>query len=740
MVSGHAQSDKVSFFRSVKFKIIAASSTCGLVASMLIVGFGAYSTISNSQFVTKTFETVLDEKSRTYLQAIAANQATTIQHKLDFAFAAARNTSGILEALTTGKAGAKPAQMRTVLNDFLLGVLKRNPDFNGTYSAWEPNALDGADESFANRRDVGADSTGRALPYWTRTADGRIAVQPLVEYDSRDLHPNGVMKGGWYLGPKETGRESLLAPLPYVVQGQSVYLATISVPLTVGGRFAGVAGTDFDLSFVQKAAEAASTSMYQGQGSVTIVSQSGLVIASSRDARRIGHPLGEGDAGWTAYDTTIRAAQSFVGYDATLDEFRVVAPVGLGRTGTAWSILIALPRGAVMADAAALGTALSGRARTDLSWQLLVGLLVAIGAVGVMYGLASNLANPLSRLALALQAMARGDEIASIPGSDRKDEIGAVGRAVEAIRALVSRRAEEQAEIRRAAEAAAAADRHHAMAALADTFERAVGSVVGLVSSSATELQATAHGMTTSAGETANRSASVAQAAREAASNVGTVAAAAEELGASVQEIGRQVHGSAELAQAAVRQADETAGLVNALTQAAARIGDVVSMISTIAGQTNLLALNATIEAARAGEAGRGFAVVAAEVKELANQTSRATDEIARQIAHVQGVTGQAVGAIGSITGRIREIDALATAIAAAVEEQSAATQEIVRNVAQAATRTGEVTGTIAGVASAAEGAGAAAEQVLSSASELSRQSEHLNAEVSRFLVSVRSA
>ncbi|WP_289052556.1 methyl-accepting chemotaxis protein, partial [uncultured Methylobacterium sp.] len=604
MVSGHAQSDKVSFFRSVKFKIIAASSTCGLVASMLIVGFGAYSTISNSQFVTKTFETVLDEKSRTYLQAIAANQATTIQHKLDFAFAAARNTSGILEALTTGKAGSKPAQMRTVLNDFLLGVLKRNPDFNGTYSAWEPNALDGADESFANRRDVGADSTGRALPYWTRTADGRIAVQPLVEYDSRDLHPNGVMKGGWYLGPKETGRESLLAPLPYVVQGQSVYLATISVPLTVGGRFAGVAGTDFDLSFVQKAAEAASTSMYQGQGSVTIVSQSGLVIASSRDARRIGHPLAEGDAGWTPYDTTIRAAQSFVGYDATLDEFRVVAPVGLGRTGTAWSILIALPRGAVMADAAALGTALSGRARTDLSWQLLAGLLVAIGAVGVMYGLASNLANPLSRLALALQAMARGDEIASIPGSDRKDEIGAVGRAVEAIRALVSRRAEEQAEIRRAAEAAAAADRHHAMAALADTFERAVGSVVGLVSSSATELQATAHGMTTSAGETANRSASVAQAAREAASNVGTVAAAAEELGASVQEIGRQVHGSAELAQAAVRQADETAGLVNALTQAAARIGDVVSMISTIAGQTNLLALNATIEAARAGEAG----------------------------------------------------------------------------------------------------------------------------------------
>ncbi|UHC14843.1 methyl-accepting chemotaxis protein [Methylobacterium currus] len=707
---------------------------------MLIVGFGAYSTLSNSRFVTTTFETVLDEKSRLYLEAIAANQATAIQHKLDFAFAAARNTSGILEVLAAGKAGAKPAQIRPVLNDFLLGVLKRNPDFNGTYSAWEPNALDGADQSFADRRDLGSDATGRALPYWTRTADGKIAVQPLVEYDSRDLHPNGVMKGGWYLGPKETGHESLLAPLPYIVQGKSVSLATISVPITVGGRFLGVSGTDFDLAFVQKAAEAVSASMYHGKGGVTIVSQAGLVIAASRDPGRIGRPLAEADASWTAYDRTIRAAQSFIGYDEGLDEFRVVAPVALGRTGAAWSILIALPRAAVMADAATMGAALTSRAWSDLSWQIVVGLLVALGALGAMYGLASTLAGPLSRLAQALQVMAQGQDIAAIPGSTRTDEIGTVGRAVEGIRALVTRRAAEQAEIRQAADAAAAADRHHAMAALADSFERAVGSVAGLVSASASELQTTAHGMTASAGETATRSASVSQAAREAATNVSTVAAAAEELGTSVQEIGRQVQGSAELAQSAVREADETAELVRALTQAATRIGDVVGLISTIAGQTNLLALNATIEAARAGEAGRGFAVVAAEVKELANQTSRATDEIAKQIAQVQGVTGQAAGAIGSITARIREIDAMATTIAAAVEEQSAATQEIVRNVAQAASRTGEVTGTIAGVASAAEGAGAAAQQVLSSASELSRQSDHLSAEVSRFLVSVREA
>ena len=372
--------------------------------------------------------------------------------------------------------------------------------------------------------------------------------------------------------------------------------------------------------------------------------------------------------------------------------------------------------------------------------KLLAGGALAAAAVAFLAMLVGRgVARPIRGLTEAMAGLAAGDLDRAVPKAARADEIGRMTDAVHVFKDnLIRTRAleSETVQARRAAEE----QRRIGMRQMADGFEGAVGAIVGLVSASATALQATAQKMTLTATATAQQSTMVAAAAEEAASNVGTVAAAAEELGSSVQEIGRQVQGSASLAHLAVREADETGARVQDMSAAVARIGDVAGLIASIAGQTNLLALNATIEAARAGAAGRGFAVVASEVKALAEQTAKATHAIAEQIARIQASTGQAVTSIAGITGRIREISDVATSIAAAVEQQGAATQEIVRNVSQAAAGTSDVTGTIAGVAGAAEETGAAAGAVLGAASELSLQSERLAAEVGHFLATVRAA
>ncbi|WP_139857694.1 methyl-accepting chemotaxis protein [Bradyrhizobium ivorense] len=375
-----------------------------------------------------------------------------------------------------------------------------------------------------------------------------------------------------------------------------------------------------------------------------------------------------------------------------------------------------------------------------MSLDLVAGMMLLallLGSLAVL-AMARSITGPINTLASNMTGLAEGRLDLQVGATDRGDEIGVMARAVQFFKESMIRAAEL------AAKDAEAVNQRTARAArvgdLTDRFHDDIGVVIDSVITASSQLEATAAQMSKSADITSSQAASVAEATHAASGNMQTVAAATEELSGSVSEIGRQVTQSAQIAQRAAADGRRTNETVQGLSAAAEKIGDVVKLISEIASQTNLLALNATIEAARAGDAGRGFAVVAAEVKTLAEQTARATDDIRAQIGAIQMTSGDVVTAIRGMTATIDEINEIASSIASAVEEQGAATQEIARNVQHAAEGTGDISANISVVTGSANESGRAASRVLGASEELSLQSARMRSQVESFINSIKAA
>ncbi|WP_022720055.1 methyl-accepting chemotaxis protein [Rhodopseudomonas sp. B29] len=429
------------------------------------------------------------------------------------------------------------------------------------------------------------------------------------------------------------------------------------------------------------------------------------------------------------------------GYQRALQQGRTLQTqiIGMGKLAQSIGLAAANIRDSGLADERNIGAETSGTisdSKSQILWLTLGAM--AIGLV-LAWLVGRAISRPIVAMSGVMKELAGGNLKVEVVGSGRLDEIGLMACTVEVFKKNALEVAELKAE-QEEAERRVAAQHKAEMQRLADDFENAVGEIIDTVTSAATELEASAGTLTATAEHSQQLATSVAAASEQASSNVQSVASATEEMASSINEISRQVQESARIAGDAVDQARKTNDRISQLASAANRIGDVVELINTIAGQTNLLALNATIEAARAGDAGRGFAVVAQEVKALAEQTAKATGEISSQISGMQSATQDSVGAIREIGGTIERMSEIASTIASAVEQQGAATQEISRNVQQAAHGTQDVSAHVVDVQRGATETGTASTQVHSAAQSLSRDSNRLKDEVTRFVETVRAA
>ena len=696
-------------FRSIQTTIatLAGASILAIVVALIL--YALYASGRSQELTQARTQDLLEQVIKQRLSALAQTQTLQIQAELEYPLmitAELANTNRLL-GLKTEDGSAMLSMSREELNNLAREILVQHPKLLGSYIGWTVNGLDDSDAIYAGIGNPAVNESGRFIPWWYRNDDGSLAQELLTDLENEKPLPTGVRAGEYYLCPRDAKKACVIDPAPYEMGGKMVMLASFVSPILIDGTFKGMVGADLGVNFIQDLLVNADNQLYDGAGEMALISSHGRLVASTQAPDKLGSPatelldanelenLRQLKPGQIIYDIHQEANPA----DSHIELF---LSFGIGDTDARWTLMLVLPLNTVMAELQQLHGDLTNQRQADTLNMTLVGLLIAALGLLVIWLVSRGIAKPLKQMVSMLDDIAQGEgDLTRRLEVNRSDELGDIAKG---FNTFLGKLQNMITQVVSSVQKVSDSSEH--------TADIAIRTNTGVQKQLAEiELVATAvHEMTATAQDVARNATHAAEAANHAdrSANQGkqTVQHTADAIAALAQEIGRAVT------------------VVQTLAKDSENINAILVAIRGIAEQTNLLALNAAIEAARAGEQGRGFAVVADEVRNLAQKTQKATEEIQAMIQQLQQGTrdvvkvmedsqsktavsvqqaSQAAEALESITQAVSVINEMNTQIASAAEEQSAVAEDINRNV----TNIGQVANEVAGGADEASQASA---------------------------------